>query len=94
MHSSRMRTVRYSSHLRGGRGMPARGYLPARIVSSRGGVCLSWGCLPARGSVSLKNVCQGVSACQGVFACQGVSTCQEIVRLPGGVCLPGGVHLP
>ena len=36
MHSSRMRTVRCSSHLGGGRGLPG-GCLPRGIVSGRGG---------------------------------------------------------
>ena len=54
MHSSRMRTVRCSSHLLGGGGICAGGVFPGeclnRGVSTQGGVCrggcLSRGCLP------------------------------------------------
>ena len=59
MHSSRMRTVRCSSRLRGGGGGCLLGgvCLLGEVSACRGGVCLPGGCLPARGVVCLGGVC-------------------------------------
>ena len=68
MHSSRMRTILYGSHLLGG------------VVSGRGGGCLvgdggvwSGGCLPRRGCLPRGGVCPGGGCLPGGESGQGVS---------------------
>ena len=108
MHFSRMRTVRCSSRLLGGGGLPARWRwcVPRGRVCPGGSACkgggLPRGCLPGGSLPRWVSACQGVVSTQwGCLpresACKGglprrVSAWE--VSAQGCVCLLGGVCLP
>ena len=89
MHSSRMRTTRYSGHPRGVMDLP--GGVCSGGVSVQGGVCPDGGICPyggiCPGGLHRRVSAQGVSAQERVSAWRGMSA-QEGGVCPGRGCLP------
>ena len=83
MHSSRMRTTRYSGHPRGVMDLPGGGLLRRGVCA--GGCLPRWGYLPIWGYLP-RGFAQESVCPRGV--CPGEGVCLEGDVCPGGGCLP------